>query len=401
MVFEIFIFFCNFNKTFYHTAMQKYKQAILQLLEGTDVEINGNMDWDIQVKDDQFYQRVLKDVSLGLGESYMEGWWECQALDVCFYKLFFSSAEEKVKKSWKLKWMLLQARIFNKQSQKKALKAIDSHYNLDVNLFHKMLDPLMIYSCGYWQNTQDLAQAQKQKLELICRKLKLKPGQKVLDIGCGWGGFAYYAAKTYGVKVVGITISQKQYETAKQRCEGLPVEIRFQDYRELREKYDRIVSIGMVEHVGHKNYSKFAKVVKRNLKEDGICLLHFIGGNKTTYTTDSWTNKYIFPGGMVPSIAQIGKALESKLILQDWHNFGPYYDRTLMAWQENFKQAWPELSKDYDRRFYKMWEFYLNSSAGSFRAKRLNLWQLVLTRKEFSGFYASVRPENLQVATAQ
>lgn len=375
--------------------MNRYKKVIEELLASAGIEVDGSRPWDIHIKNDNFYRRVLRQGSMGLGESYMEGWWECPRLDEFLDRIFSADLEKKIKENVKLKWLILKARLFNLQTKKKAEKAIASHYNIGNRLYEEMLDPLMMYSCGYWQDAQNLEQAQENKLELICRKLKLEPGQKVLDVGCGWGGFAYYAAKNYQVKVVGITISEEQFELAQDRCKGLSVEIRLQDYRDLDEKFDRIVSIGMLEHVGHRNYKRYMEVIKRNLKQDGICLLHFIGGNESSYITDPWINKYIFPEGLIPSVTQIGQALESKLILQDWHNFGLYYDQTLMAWYRNFKEAWPALKESYNNFFYKMWEFYLCSSAASFRAKRLNLWQLVLTRKEFPDLYQSVRPQHL------
>ncbi|MGO3184364.1 MAG: cyclopropane fatty acyl phospholipid synthase [Aequorivita sp.] len=375
--------------------MNKYKTAIQDLLTTTDVSINGNRPWDIQVKNEKFYKRVLRAGSLGLGESYMEDWWECDRLDELLYRLFKSDLEKKIKSNFKLKWLVLKARVLNRQTKKRAGKSIASHYDIGNKLFKKMLDPLMVYSCGYWKGAENLTQAQENKLELICKKLQLQPGQKVLDIGCGWGGFAYYCAKYYKTKVTGITISKEQYNFAKKRCEGLDVEIRLQDYRDLNEKYDRIVSIGMLEHVGYKNYKPYMNVVNRNLTNDGVCLLHFIGNNKSEYTTDPWINKYIFSEGLVPSMTQISEAMENKLILQDAHNFGPYYDKTLMAWYHNFKNAWPEIQKSYNELFYKMWEFYLCSAAASFRVKRLPLWQLVVTRKDFPSIYQSVRPQYL------
>ncbi|MCJ7759196.1 MAG: class I SAM-dependent methyltransferase, partial [Gillisia sp.] len=233
--------------------------------------------------------------------------------------------------------------------------------------------------------------AQEDKLELICQKLKLKKGQRILDIGCGWGGFAYYAARNHQVEVVGITISAEQEKLAKQRCKGLPVEIRFQDYRDVNEEFDRIVSIGMLEHVGYKNYGIFMESVKRNLKTDGWCLLHFIGGNETVHTTDPWIDKYIFPEGLIPSAAQIVKAMEGKFVMEDWHNFGLDYDTTLMAWQENFVKNWDCIKTNYSEKFYRMWRFYLSSCAASFRSKRLNLWQVVISKRENLNTYRSVR----------
>ncbi|MCG9971885.1 cyclopropane fatty acyl phospholipid synthase [Christiangramia crocea] len=371
------------------------KKIIEDLLTSAGISINGNRNWDIRVFNEEFYRRILRDGSLGLGESYMEGWWDCPRLDEFIHRLFEADLEKQIRKNLRLKWQVLKARIFNMQSIKKARKSISRHYDIGNNLFTEMLDPLMVYSCGYWHETNNLARAQENKLGLICQKLDLKPGQKVLDIGCGWGGFSYYAAKHYDVQVVGITISKEQQKIALERCENLPVEIRLQDYRELDEKFDRIVSVGMLEHVGHKNHSSFMKVINRNLKDEGICLLHFIGGNESRYTTDAWIDKYIFPQGLIPSITQIGKAMGNDMILQDLHNFGLYYDKTLMAWHENFKEAWPRLKEYYNNFFYKMWEFYLCSSAAAFRAQRLNLWQLVITKREFPHIYHSVRPKHL------
>ncbi|MFD1094961.1 cyclopropane fatty acyl phospholipid synthase [Salegentibacter chungangensis] len=375
--------------------MSSYQKIVKKLLLAAGIEVNGNNSWDLQVRNRKFYKRVLRDGSIGLGESYMEKWWDCDKPDEFLYRVFNAGLEQKIKKNLHLKWLVLKSKLFNLQKPSKALKSIATHYNKGNQLYQKMLDPLMLYSCAYWQDAENLSEAQQNKLELICTKLKLRPGLKLLDIGCGWGGFAYYAAKNYGVEVVGITISKEQYTYAKEQCKDLPVEIRFQDYRSLNEKFDRIVSIGMLEHVGHKNYDSYMEVVQENLKEDGICLLHFIGSNKSEYTTDPWINKYIFPEGLIPSAAQIGKAIENKLVLQDWHNFGKYYDKTLMAWYENFREAWPQLKQEYSDAFYRMWEFYLCSSAASFRANRLNLWQLVLTRKEFPDLYTSMRPVHL------
>ncbi|MCM8569275.1 cyclopropane fatty acyl phospholipid synthase [Gramella jeungdoensis] len=375
----------------------QYKKIIEDLLASAGIRINGNKNWDIRVFNERFYRRILRDGSMGLGESYMEGWWDCPRLDEFIHRIFEADLEKKIKNSFSIKWQILKARLFNMQSIKKARKSISRHYDIGNKLFREMLDPLMIYSCGYWQETNDLARAQEHKLELICQKLQLKPGQKVLDIGCGWGGFPYYAAKNYDVKVVGITISKEQQKIALERCEGLPVEIRLQDYREVNEEFDRIVSIGMLEHVGHKNHSSFMKTINHNLRNDGICLLHFIGGNETRYTTDAWINKYIFPQGLIPSITQIGQSLEKNMVLQDLHNFGLYYDKTLMAWHENFQRAWPRLKETYNNFFYKMWEFYLCSSAAAFRSQKLNLWQLVITKREFPHIYQSVRPQNLSI----
>ncbi|WP_291097856.1 MULTISPECIES: cyclopropane fatty acyl phospholipid synthase [unclassified Flavobacterium] len=371
--------------------MNKYKAAVQELISETGITINGNKPYDIQVHNPKFYQRVLSQGSLGVGESYMEGWWDCEDLDTFFNKIFTNGIEKKLQNNWKFILLALKAKIFNLQTKSKALQSIAHHYDIG-NLFYKnMLDPLMMYSCGYWEGASTLSEAQEQKLKLICEKLQLKPGQKILDIGCGWGGFAYYAAKNYKVNVVGITISTEQQKLAIERCKGLDVEIRFQDYRDIDEQFDRIVSIGMLEHVGYKNYGKFMKIINKNLTDNGLCLLHFIASNKTDLNTDPWFHKYIFPSGLIPSLTQIGKAMEEKLLLEDLHNIGLHYYYTLMAWQENFKKSRDSLKKEYNETFYRMWNFYLATSAASFRSRRLNLWQIVVAKPSFQKEYKSVR----------
>lgn len=371
--------------------MNTYKTTIKELIAETGITINGKESFDIQVHNPKFYKRVLSQGSLGLGESYMEGWWDCEDLDTFFHKIFTDEIEKKVQNNWQFISLVAKAKIFNLQTKSKALDSIAHHYDIGNKLYENMLDPLMMYSCGYWEGATNLDEAQEQKLKLICEKLQLKPGQKVLDIGCGWGGFAYYAAKNYKVNVVGITISTEQQKLASERCEDLNVEIRFQDYRDIDEKFDRIVSIGMLEHVGYKNYDEFMSIINKNLNDTGICLLHFIAGNETDLNTDPWIHKYIFPSGLIPSLSQIGKGMEEKLVLEDLHNIGLHYDYTLMAWQENFKHSWNSLKTQYDETFYRMWNFYLAISAASFRSRRLNLWQLVVTKPSFQKEYKSVR----------
>lgn len=242
------------------------------------------------------------------------------------------------------------------------------------------LDPYNQYSCAYFHDTEDLAEAQCCKLDLICRKLNLKPQDHLLDIGCGWGGLAKYAAEHYGCSVTAITISGEQARYAAEYCKGLPVDIRECDYRDIFESFNKIVSVGMFEHVGRKNFRTFMQVVDRCLNEDGIFLLHTIGGNESQINCEPWINKYIFPNGMLPSIAQIGKAAENIFVMEDWHNLGPHYDKTLMAWHENFQNNWGRLEGKYDECFKRMWEYYLLSCAGAFRARKIQLWQLVFTK---------------------
>ena len=369
----------------------KSKKRVGEILSLAGITINGNNPWDIKVHNEDFYQRVLTGGSLGLGESYMDGWWDCQKLDQFFYRVLSSKIEENIKKDWIFILEIILARIFNKQSKKRAFIIGEKHYDLGNELFENMLDKQMMYSCAYWKDVDTLDQAQEAKLDLICQKLKLKPGMKVLDIGCGWGGFAKYAAEKFGVEVVGVTVSKEQVEFGTRLCKGLPVEIRLQDYRDVKEKFDRIVSIGMFEHVGLKNYKIYMKSVYNSLKDDGLFLLHTIGKNKSSLSVDPWINKYIFPNGMLPSIKQIANTTEGLFVMEDWHSFGAYYDKTLMAWHRNFQENWKNIESNYDQRFYRMWEYYLLSCAGSFRARNIQLWQVVLSKRGVPGGYRSVR----------
>jgi len=285
----------------------------------------------------------------------------------------------------------LWAYFTNRQSKNLAATAVRHHYDLGNDLYRSMLGKHMVYSCGYWHQATTLDEAQEHKFDLICRKLNLQTGQKILDIGCGWGGFMKYAAKNYGVSCVGITLSDDQYTYGKASCSHLPIEIRLADYRELDEEFDHIVSVGMFEHVGYKNYGEFMGIVGRCLKDDGLFLLHTIGGNKSVISASQWLEKYIFPGGMLPSITQIAKATENNFVLEDWHNFGADYDKTLMCWYENFNDNWGTISYQYDDRFYRMWKYYLLSCAGGFRVRGNQLWQIVFSKDGVRGGYRSVR----------
>ncbi|AGN84408.1 cyclopropane fatty acyl phospholipid synthase [Enterobacter sp. R4-368] len=351
-----------------------------ELLGRAGIRVNGPAASDIQVKNPDFFKRVLQEGSLGLGESYMDGWWDCARLDIFFTKVLRAGLENQLPHHFKDTLRIAGARLFNLQSKKRAWIVGKEHYDLGNDLFTRMLDPQMQYSCAYWKDAETLDDAQRAKLRLIGEKLQLKPGMRVLDIGCGWGGLAQFMAQNYGVSVVGVTISAEQQKLAQKRCEGLDVDIRLQDYRDLDEQFDRIVSVGMFEHVGPKNYATYFRVVDRNLKPDGIFLLHTIGSKRTDHNVDPWINRYIFPNGCLPSVRQIADASESHFVMEDWHNFGADYDRTLMAWHERFLASWPEIADNYSERFKRMFSYYLNACAGAFRARDIQLWQVVFSR---------------------
>ncbi|WP_318376303.1 cyclopropane fatty acyl phospholipid synthase [Enterobacter sp.] len=355
-------------------------RIVSELLGRAGITINGSSPADIQVKNPHFFKRVLQEGSLGLGESYMDGWWDCERLDIFFNNVLRAGLENQLPHHLKDTLRIAGARLFNLQSKRRAWIVGKEHYDLGNDLFSRMLDPQMQYSCAYWKAATTLDDAQLAKLKLICEKLQLTPGQRVLDIGCGWGGLAQYMAQHYGVSVVGVTISEEQQKMAQARCQGLDVTILLQDYRDLNEQFDRIVSVGMFEHVGPKNYATYFEVVDRNLKPDGLFLLHTIGSNKTDHHVDPWINKYIFPNGCLPSVRQIATASEPHFVMEDWHNFGSDYDKTLMAWHSRFQAAWPEIAGNYSDRFRRMFSYYLNACAGAFRARDIQLWQVVFSR---------------------
>lgn len=358
-----------------------------ELLQQADIKINGSRPWDIQVHHADFFKRVFQQGSLGFGESYMDGWWDCDRLDVLFYKILKGKLDKQMPGNLKDILRIAGARLFNLQTRRRSWIVGKEHYDIGNDLFARMLDPHMQYSCAYWREAVTLEQAQNAKLKMICEKLQLKPGMRLLDIGCGWGGLAAYAAQNYGVSVDGVTISQEQQKMAQQRGEGLDVTILLQDYRDLDRTYDRIVSVGMFEHVGPKNYDTYFSVVDRCLKKEGLFLLHTIGSNESGVNVDPWINKYIFPNGCLPSIRQIASVSEKRLIMEDWHNFGSDYDKTLMAWHQRFNDAWPELALRYTPRFRRMFNYYLCACAGAFRARDIELWQVLFSRGKEGGMY--------------
>jgi cyclopropane-fatty-acyl-phospholipid synthase len=363
--------------------MIMHKNTLEQLFFKAGVRINGSQPWDIRVLNDRFYSRVLLEGSLGLGESYMEGWWKCEKLDEFTHKIFKAKLDEQVL-SWRHLFHVLKGKLFNPQKLSKASLNAQKHYDIGNDLYEKMLDKRMVYTCAYWEGANTLEEAQEKKFDLICRKIELKEGMTVLDLGCGWAGFAKFAAEKYGARVVGVNVSKQQLALGRELCKGLPVELREQDYREVTGKFDRVVSIGIMEHVGPKNHGAYMEVVDRCLTPDGIAFIHTIGNNKVHADFDPWMNKYIFPNALIPSLSQLFSAIEGIFVTEDLHNIGPHYDQTLMAWNERFQHSWPLLKEKYSETFKRMWEYYLLGSAGAFRARALQLWQIVMTREGMS-----------------
>lgn len=361
----------------------RLKRRAEVLLARADIRINGDRPWDLIVHRDEFYPRVFRQGSLGLGESYMDGWWDSPALDQFFDHLFRAKLERNALPPWRAIRLYLQSLVLNPQAKSRSFKVGEGHYDLGNDLFEAMLDKRMVYTCACWDGAESLDAAQEAKLEFVCRSIGARPGMKILDIGCGWASFAKYAAEKYCAKVTGVTVSREQAKLAQEKCLGLPVEVRIQDYRDLQKqdvtKFDCAVSLGMFEHVGSKNYRTFMEIVRGAIEGCGRFYLSCIGKNISVRMTDAWIEKYIFPNSMLPSLKQIGAATEGLFVMEDLQNWAGDYDRTLMAWFQNFKDHWKELRAHYDERFFRMWTFYLMASAGSFRSRRLQVWQMLFS----------------------
>jgi cyclopropane-fatty-acyl-phospholipid synthase len=378
--------------------MNVMKVFVERLFESCGVHIGGNQPGDIRVHDERFYRRIFLERSMGAGESYMDGWWDCDALDVFFAKVLSADIESRLPAA---KWIQRSSdalhRLVNHQTAQRSVEVADRHYNIGNDLYTYMLGPSMAYTCAYYRNAETLDEAQFAKYDLVCRKVDLKPGDRVLDLGCGFGGFAKYAAEKYGCSVVGVNIARQQVEFARSACKGLPIEFFLGDYRDVKgyardsQRFDKVVSIGLCEHIGYRNYRAFLALVRSVMKEDGLFLLHTIGNWQTKYFSDPWMDKYIFPNGMSPSLKLLTTALEGLFVVEDLHNFGADYDRTVMAWLRNFKDNWERLAGAYDQRFFRMWSYYLCAGAGAFRVRDQQLWQLVLTPRGMRGGYQSVR----------
>jgi len=373
----------------------KSERVLGEVLARAGVTLDGNQRWDIRVLHEHFYDRVLSHGSMGLGESYMDGWWECERIDELAFRLLGAHAEESVRQDWRLGLAALGAKLTNQQTIRRSTEVAKVHYDLGNSFFRRMLGPTMAYSCAVWKDAPTLDEAQTAKFDLLCRKLDLRRGERLLDIGCGWGGLARHAAQNYGCSVTGITISEKQQQYATEWCRGLPVEIELVDYRspelEKLAPFDKIVSVGMFEHVGAKNYPTFMRVAHRMLRDRGLFLLQCIG-HQGSLGFDPWINRYIFPNSHLPNTGEVAAASSDLFVMEDWHNLGADYDKTLMAWHANFEAYAHSSDFAYDRRFYRMWRYYLLICAGSFRTRsRAQLWQMAFSKGGVPGGYASVR----------
>lgn len=373
------------------------KTLITKFLTSAGVSLNGSSAFDIRIHDKRFYRNLYTQPSLKIGESYMAGYWNCDQLDELFFRITQNDLDTKIYKKWMIGMRSVLNHAVNFQSRILSKQVAELHYNLGNDFYRHMLGESMAYTCAYWKNAETLDQAQFNKFDLICRKINLKPGERVLDLGCGWGSLAKFMAEKYGCEVVAVNISTEQVKYAQESCRDLPVKFYLSDYRDdhiynpENRPFDKVVSVGLCEHVGFKNYKKFIETARRNLKEDGLFLLHTIGKNFSSNFVDPWINKYVFPNGVLPSVKLLSEAMENIFVVEDLHNFGPDYDKTLMAWHKNFNENWPLYKDQYGETFFRMWNYYLLSCAGVFRARGMQLWQMVLSPRGVAGGYETVR----------
>jgi cyclopropane-fatty-acyl-phospholipid synthase len=366
-----------------------FKPLLENLLEGSGVRVNGDRPWDIRVNRERLFRRALRG-SLGIGEAYIDGDWDCDALDELFRRVLSSNVQQKplVRAASALK--RLQSRLTNLQTRRRSRAVAEEHYDLDHRMYALFLGPWNQYTCCFFDGTQDLESAEVAKLEMLCDKLELRRGDRLLDIGCGWGGLAKYAAATRGCEVTGITLSDEQLRFASDFTRGLPVTIRRLDYRDLPGSglppFDKISIVGMIEHVGYRNYAGLFEIAREMLKPDGLFLLHTIGNNEHSTVVDPWIEKYIFRNSMAPAMAHLAGAAEGRFVIEDWENYGHHYVPTLQAWHDRFNANWDRIRAldtrhPFDERFRRMWNYYLMSSKAAFEVEQLFLWQLVMTRR--------------------
>ncbi len=370
------------------TPVRNYKKVCEELFAECNVKINGAAASDIIVHDERIFAAIIRNGTLGLGESYMQGWWDCDDIPEMMAKFSKAKISQKFRKNPYFIFNRIRALVLNEGDTENAAFGVRTHYDIGNDLYRSMLDSRLTYTCGYWNNARTLEEAQRDKLELICRKLELRPGMKVLDIGCGWGSFMKYAAENYGVSCVGVSNSVEQVKYGKELCQNLPIEFRLQDYREAEGQFDRVLSVGMFEHVCYKNHRTYMEVVHRCLKDDGLSLLHTMGRTKSMVRgNDQWITKYIFPNTQVPSVAQVGESIDGLFVMEDWENLSTDYEKTLLAWYRNFDENWDALRDSYGDQFYRMWKYYLLICAGWYRSRVLQLWQVVLTKDGVPGGY--------------
>ena len=364
------------------TKSDRYATRLLSnILDEAGVTLDGPEPWDPQLNDPRAVRRMIGGGSLGIGEAYMDGEWDCDRLDELARRIMLVDGVDRLLAGWRKALHLVYDKLVNRQNQQRATAVAELHYNLDARFFEQILGESMVYSCAYWRDADSLTEAQLAKLDLVCRKLDLQPNDRLLDIGCGWGSLANHAAEHYGCEVVGVSIAAEQVAFAKERFTNPKIRFVCDDYRSLPEydlkPFDKIASVGMFEHVGTRNYETFMNIVDKQLRTGGRFLLHTILGKGQ----DPWLTKYIFPNGVLCDLQTIMKSVPTSLVLEDLQNLRSDYGKTLHAWYDNLNAAREVDERLQDDRFYRMWRFYLLTSVGGFTAgSRLQVDQMLFTK---------------------
>ena len=360
------------------------ERTVRTALQQAGVCVGGGNPWDPVVHDPGFYARVARDGMLGLGDAYVDGWWDCADLPELFSRAIRGGLWERASRARPALVKRVKDAVLNRQSPGRAVRNVAAHYVRRNDLVLGMLDPWRAYSCAFFRDPADPAEgldaAQERKLGLVCDKLGLAPGHRFADVGCGWGSLLGFAAERRGVRGVGLTPAGTQAAYVRERY-GLTV--REQDYRQMTGTYDRVASVGMFEHVGRKNYRAYMEVVARCLAADGLFLLHCFGRPAAGVPPlDPWLDRHVFPGGCLPTLDQVHAAADGVLEAVHQDEWGRHYDPTLLAWAGNFEREAERTGlKQRDGPTYRMWRYYLYTCAGAFRSGDVALWQVVFRKR--------------------
>ena len=360
-------------------------KVVTHLFERAGLQIGGSKANNVVVHDDRFFKEVLLKGSIGLGDSYVEGTWDASSVDDVVFALIKSGVYNSILSQIYDTVGSVARRIQNLQDRIGSYQVIDEHYDLDYNLFLAFLDRYNQYTCGYFERTDDLDQAQENKLELICNKLNLREGDKVLDIGGGWGGLALYMTERFDVDVSIITLSRQQANHARKMCEGRKVKVHVCDYRDIpllfsSSSFDKVAAVGILEHIGHKNYRQFMKVVNHALIPEGRCLFQTLYSPANRILSNPWVRKHIFPNHELPPQNTIKSAASKyfqpadKVAFQD---LTPHYVKTLLAWNERLNKAIDDKKINLEPKEHRKWNFYFLSCAGALRAEHMRVGQFV------------------------
>lgn len=378
----------------------KIKKFVEELFSQAGIEVNGSNPWDPQIHNPIAYNMTVGNGLIGAGEAYMRGYWDCEQLEEFFRRAVQVDLAKRMPWNLSTATLVTKARLMNLQLPKRAWEVGRMHYDLPREVWECTLDFAMTGSCAYYRFPDEtLDQAQQNKLNLTLKKVGLQKGHSLLDIGVGWAAFSGLSAITYGAKPIGITVSEGQREYIRSRY-GDIVDVRVHPWQQtvLEQPVDRIISVEMFEHVGSDNYRKFFQLCRDSITDDGLMLLHTIVGHNPSKHIDPWMDKYIYPGGCIPTLGQITTAVHGLFHVEDVHDIGGHYPATLLAWMANFRRNWDVVKALGPKRlgmdpevFCRMWYYHYMASAGGFLSRVISVHQIVLSTNGVPGGYQSIR----------